>query len=166
MQIGGICRTLVQKVRRRTYLTKGHTLATHRQQQSTKYKVQREMTGTKQQESIKPSPMPAASTTTDVDLLASQKRERVKARWGMLRQALLGSTQNNNNKHSMNSFSGFHVLDRTIIQGDDVHPGSDLNDECNVDNVGSREERESSSQQWDFVQNVYTSNKDEKKIQF
>ncbi|KAL7448166.1 hypothetical protein ACHAWC_000409, partial [Mediolabrus comicus] len=94
------------------------------------------MTGTKEQE----------------DLLASQKRERVKARWGMLRQALLGSTQNNNNKHSMNSFSGFHVLDRTIIQ-DDV-------------DIGAREEKEAPPpQQWDFVQNAYTS-KDEKKIQF
>ena len=115
------------------------------------------MTGTTEQESVSPSPMPAASTT-DADLLASQKRERVKARWGMLRQALLGSTQNNNNKHSMNSFSGFHVLDRVVIQEDGVCAG-------NVEEIGSIEEKESSSQQWDFVQNAYTS-KDGKKIQF
>lgn len=97
--------------------------------------------------------MPVAASTTDAD-----KRERVKARWGMLRQALLGSTQNNNNnnKHSMNSFSGFHVLDRNIIQYDDVYAGSGLNNECNVD-IG---------QQWDFVQNAYTSKDGKKKIQF
>ena len=48
---------------------------------------------------------------------AAKKKERVKARWSLLREALIGSQSSAaTSKHSMNSFAGFQVLDRKVIQ--------------------------------------------------
>jgi len=95
--------------------------------------------------------MVSAGDDGGIDATDIQKKERVKARWGLLRQALLGNdttncnTSNKNdkgrfsNEHSMNSFPGFKVLDRTIL------PRSSSNDENN--NVDDN---------WDIVQYSYT----------
>ncbi|KAL7526973.1 hypothetical protein ACHAXR_001737, partial [Thalassiosira sp. AJA248-18] len=106
----------------------------------------------------------------------SQRRERVKARWSMLRQALLGTTatdgvnnskgggssaaddHNNNNdrfnEHSMNAFPGFQVLDRTVISRDEDKTSAAYNDDIlNDENY------------WDIVQNSYTSTRGHK-VQF
>ena len=92
-----------------------------------------------------------SSADSDGDAADIQKKERVKARWGLLRQALLGNdttncnTSNKNdkgrfsNEHSMNSFPGFKVLDRTIL------PRNSNDDENNdIDD------------NWDIVQYSYT----------
>ena len=97
------------------------------------------------------------------DVLAAAKRkERVKARWSLLREALIGSQSSAaaKNKHSMNSFAGFQVLDRTVIQDTDEY--SDLLAKCH--NVDEGQDGEESSS-WDFVQNSYTC-KQGGKIQF
>lgn len=121
------------------------------------------MTGTKSEEQ---------ATRADGDVLAAaaaaaaEKKERVKARWAILRQALLGVQPLSsavNIQHSMNSFAGFRVLDRVVIQDDDKEY-SDLVAKCIVDEGGEEEEEEVSSS-WDFVQNSYTS-KNGEKIQF
>ena len=88
-----------------------------------------------------------ATSDDGIDATDIQKKERVKARWGLLRQALLGNDTTNckaaykNEKgrfsyeHSMNSFPGFKVLDRTILPNDENN-GIDDN--------------------WDIVQYSYT----------
>ena len=87
-------------------------------------------------------PLPRDDPRPD-DLAAAKKKERVKARWSLLREALIGSQSSAKNNHSMNSFAGFQVLDRTIIQDGDGEASA-----------------------WGFVQNSYTSNKQGRKIQF
>jgi len=91
----------------------------------------------------------------NVDCLdAAKKKERVKARWTLLREALIGSQSSAlKNKHSMNSFAGFQVLDRTFIQ--DVAEYSDLVEKCKNADEGQDGEA-SSFESWDFVQNSYT----------
>ena len=88
--------------------------------------------------------MVASAGSDGIDAADIQKKERVKARWGLLRQALLGNdttncnTLNKNDKgrHSMNAFPGFKVLDRTIL------PNNDKNN--NIDD------------NWDIIQYSYT----------
>ena len=75
----------------------------------------------------------------------SRRRERVKARWSMLRQALLKGSSAVTNEHSMHSFPGFQVLDRTIIPS---------NKDENNGNSGV-----AGDEQWDMVQYSYTSSK-------
>ena len=102
-----------------------------------------------------------------------QKNERVKARWAMLRQALLGKdacggakkdNQNGSsggrfNVHSMNSFPGFKVLDRTIF------PQSSSN--YIDDNLGNDIHSNDDDDNWDIVQYTYTSTKSSRhKVQF
>ena len=89
-----------------------------------------------------------SSAGEGIDAADIQKKERVKARWGLLRQALLGNDTTNcnasntnhkgrfSNEHSMNSFPGFKVLDRTIL------PNNDKNN--NIDD------------NWDIIQYSYT----------
>eukprot|EP00581_Thalassiosira_minuscula_P015101 CAMPEP_0183712352 /NCGR_PEP_ID=MMETSP0737-20130205/7497_1 /TAXON_ID=385413 /ORGANISM="Thalassiosira miniscula, Strain CCMP1093" /LENGTH=484 /DNA_ID=CAMNT_0025940949 /DNA_START=23 /DNA_END=1477 /DNA_ORIENTATION=- len=90
----------------------------------------------------------------------TQRRERVKARWSMLRQALLGSSSGNDdagsgnrnssnndnkfNEHSMNAFPGFHVIDRSIL------PREDVTFDCN-------EAFNECGENWNIVQNSFTS---------
>ncbi len=103
-------------------------------------------------------PLPEKEDDADVSLAATKKKERVKARWSLLREALIGSSQSSaaKNKHSMNSFAGFQVLDRTVIQ--DVDEYSDLLAKCNNNNADEGQDGEASSsiESWDFVQNSYT----------
>lgn len=82
---------------------------------------------------------------------AAKKKERVKARWSLLREHLLGS-RSSENIHSMNSFSGFHVLERTVIRNGEEY--SNLLAKCSSVGEEGLAEKESSS--WDFVQNSYT----------
>jgi len=62
----------------------------------------------------------------------------------------------------MNSFAGFQVLDRTVIQDTDEHAA--LLDKCHNDTIDEGQDGEASSS-WDFVQNSYTS-KEGGQIQF
>jgi len=92
--------------------------------------------------------MVSSAGNDGIDAADIQKKERVKARWGLLRQALLGNDTTNcnasntndkgrfSNEHSMNSFPGFKVLDRTILPNDDKN--NDIDDN------------------WDIVQYSYT----------
>ena len=92
---------------------------------------------------------------------ATKKKERVKARWSLLREALIGSQSSAAaSKHSMNSFAGFQVLDRKFIQDSDEL--SDLFAKCR-NNIDEGQDNEGAS--WDFVQNSYTC-KQGRKIQF
>ena len=103
-----------------------------------------------------------------------QRQERVKARWAMLRQALLGPSSGtpptsaddavgrkntdgrgpSTNEHSMNSFRGFGVLDRSILHGADIPKGIHTND----DEEKSTESKKNEDG-WDIVRNSYTSEK-------
>ena len=97
------------------------------------------------------------------DLIAAiEKKERVKARWSLLREALIGTKSSAaKSKHSMNAFGGFQVLERNIIQ--DAGEQCALLDMCNdLDNDGQAGEESTS---WDFVRNAYTC-KQGRKIQF
>lgn len=94
-------------------------------------------------------------TTSDEE---RTRQERVKARWFILRRALLASSSNgslpendtiHNNPYSMNSFPGFRVLDRTVV--DDT---ANIYQSFEIDN-----------QDWHVIQNSYTPSND-KKIQF
>jgi len=90
--------------------------------------------------------MVSSAGSDGIDAADIQKKERVKARWGLLRQALLGNDSNDTTncntqveqlyEHSMNSFPGFKVLDRTILPNDDENNNIDAN--------------------WDIVQYSYT----------
>eukprot|EP00985_Skeletonema_marinoi_P024545 scaffold17139_cov132-Skeletonema_marinoi.AAC.3 len=97
------------------------------------------------------SEQPVHQDGPDDVLAAAKKKERVKARWSLLREALIGSQSSAaaKSKHSMNSFAGFQVLDRTVIQDTDEY--SELLAKChNVD------EGHGEASSWDFVQNSYT----------
>eukprot|EP00571_Detonula_confervacea_P007456 CAMPEP_0172314910 /NCGR_PEP_ID=MMETSP1058-20130122/23496_1 /TAXON_ID=83371 /ORGANISM="Detonula confervacea, Strain CCMP 353" /LENGTH=458 /DNA_ID=CAMNT_0013028863 /DNA_START=78 /DNA_END=1451 /DNA_ORIENTATION=+ len=108
--------------------------------------------------------MSADETKEATETADTQRRERVKARWSMLRQALLGTSSasgsggcdasDNSNgaadhsdgrfhKLSMNSFSGFQVLDRAVLPCDE-------NDEQENGLL-------STEGNWDIVQYSYTS---------
>ena len=94
-------------------------------------------------------------------LAAAKKKERVKARWSLLREALMGSKSSAaTSKHSMNSFAGFQVLDRKVIQDSDEL--SNLFAKC--PNIDEGQDGGALSS-WDFVQNSYTC-KEGRKIQF
>ncbi len=97
-------------------------------------------------------------------LAAAEKKERVKARWSLLRNALMGSQSSAaKNKHSMNSFAGFQVLDRTLIQDSYQHP--ELLAWCH-NTIKDEGQDGGASSSWDFVQNSYTSNEEGGQIQF
>ena len=93
---------------------------------------------------------------------ATKKKERVKARWSLLREALIGSQSSSaaTSKHSMNSFAGFQVLDRKVIQDSDEL--SDLFAKCRNNKDEGQDDGRAS---WDFVQNSYTC-KQGREIQF
>ncbi|KAL7494925.1 hypothetical protein ACHAWT_004552 [Skeletonema menzelii] len=94
-------------------------------------------------------------------LAAAKKKERVKARWSLLRETLMGSKSfAATSKHSMNSFAGFQVLDRKFIE--DSGELSDLFARC--PNLDEGQDGGALSS-WDFVQNSYTC-KEGRKIQF
>ena len=106
----------------------------------------------------------------------AERQARVKARWGLLRQALLGggakdrdSTKvgggctNNTEQHSMHSFPGFQVLDRTILSHDD---GAAVRVVINNDAAILSNECDSDSDTWDIVQYTYTSTNTGHKVQF
>ncbi|KAL3788734.1 hypothetical protein HJC23_012290 [Cyclotella cryptica] len=94
--------------------------------------------------------------TTSDEALA--RKERVKARWSILRRALIASSPDESlstndtthpNSYSMNSFPGFGVLDRTPVDGT-----PSIFQSFDIDNL-----------EWHVVQNSYTSRNGDK-IQF
>lgn len=104
----------------------------------------------------------------------AERQARVKARWGLLRQALLGGgakdrdtkvggCTNNTEQHSMHSFPGFQVLDRTILSHDDGAVRVVMNNDTAI---LSTNECDSDSDAWDIVQYTYTSTNTGHKVQF
>ena len=80
---------------------------------------------------------------------ARQRKQRVKARWGILRRALLASSSTNNepsdantDSFSMNSFPGFGVLNRKAVDESTFHQF------CTSE----------TEEQWNIIQNSYTAN--------
>ena len=95
----------------------------------------------------------ASSSSDDKDRITDEthKKQRVKARWALLFKALNGSAStddgdnNGGDSYSMNSFPGFGVLQRTVVNDND--------EECNryqsyaiADEIG----------EWNIISNSYT----------
>ena len=100
----------------------------------------------------------------------AEKQARVKARWGLLRQALLGTKDNNTKdggctnteQHSMHSFPGFQILDRTILSHDDALRAMMDNDTI----TSLTNDCDSDADTWDIVQYTYTSKNTRHRVQF